>query len=73
MKKKENHLEKEKADVLLQNKQLKEPLQQAQEQVLELQKKLAHYDKDKEALTVSGQPCPFLSLPGCFLEGVTQQ
>ncbi|XP_009978607.1 PREDICTED: growth arrest-specific protein 8, partial [Tauraco erythrolophus] len=51
MKKRENHLEKEKADVLLQNKQLQEPLQQAQEQVSELQKKLAHYDKDKEALT----------------------
>ncbi|NXN37017.1 DRC4 protein, partial [Rhinoptilus africanus] len=51
MKKKEIHLEKEKADVLLQNKQLKEPLQQAQEQLSELQKKLAHYDKDKEALT----------------------
>ncbi|XP_075289464.1 dynein regulatory complex subunit 4 isoform X2 [Opisthocomus hoazin] len=50
MKKKENHLEKEKADVLLQNKQLKEPLQQAEEQVSELQKKLARYDKDKEAL-----------------------
>ncbi|NXQ82123.1 DRC4 protein, partial [Nyctibius grandis] len=51
MKKRENHLEKEKADVLLQNKQLKEPLQQAQEQLFEMQKKLAHYDKDKEALT----------------------
>uniref|UniRef100_A0A8B9BDL2 Dynein regulatory complex subunit 4 n=1 Tax=Anser brachyrhynchus TaxID=132585 RepID=A0A8B9BDL2_9AVES len=51
MKKRENQLEKEKADVLLQNKQLKEPLQQAQEQVSELQKKLAHYDMDKEALT----------------------
>ncbi|NXF29083.1 DRC4 protein, partial [Nyctibius bracteatus] len=51
MKKRENHLEKEKADVLLQNKQLKEPLQQAQEQLSELQKKLARYDKDKEALT----------------------
>ncbi|NXK48556.1 DRC4 protein, partial [Chauna torquata] len=51
MKKRENHLEKEKADVLLQNKQLKESLQQAQEQVFELQKKLAHYDMDKEALT----------------------
>ncbi|NXJ14650.1 DRC4 protein, partial [Odontophorus gujanensis] len=50
MKKKETRLEKEKADVLLQNKQLKEPLQQAQEQVLELQKKLVHYNKDKEAL-----------------------
>lgn len=73
MKKRENHLEKEKADVLLQNKQLKEPLQQAQEQVSELQKKLAHYDKDKEALTVSGQPSSFLSRPGPFLEGVAQQ
>ncbi|KFP25441.1 Growth arrest-specific protein 8, partial [Colius striatus] len=50
MKKRENQLEKEKADVLLQNKQLKEPLQQAQEEVSELQKKLTHYDKDKEAL-----------------------
>ncbi|NWI65392.1 DRC4 protein, partial [Todus mexicanus] len=50
MKKKENHLEKEKADVLLENKQLKEPLQQAREQVAELQKNLAHYDKDKEVL-----------------------
>ncbi|NXH16000.1 DRC4 protein, partial [Bucco capensis] len=50
MKKRENHLEKEKAEVLLENKQLKEPLQQAQEQVAELQKKLTHYDKDKEAL-----------------------
>lgn len=57
MKKRETHLEKEKADVLLQNKQLKEPLQQAQEQVLELQKKLAHYNKDKEALMVSCQLC----------------
>ncbi|KFO90723.1 Growth arrest-specific protein 8, partial [Buceros rhinoceros silvestris] len=50
MKKKENHLEKEKADVLLENKQLKETLQQAQEQLAELRKKLAHYDKDKLAL-----------------------
>ncbi|KAM6033371.1 dynein regulatory complex subunit 4-like [Chlamydotis macqueenii] len=43
-------LKKEKARVLLQNKQLKEPLQQAREQLSELQKKLANYDKDKEAL-----------------------
>ncbi|NXT28656.1 DRC4 protein, partial [Syrrhaptes paradoxus] len=51
MKKREQQLEKEKAEVLLRNKQLTEPLQQAQERVVELQKKLAHYDKDKEALT----------------------
>ncbi|NXG65298.1 DRC4 protein, partial [Hemiprocne comata] len=51
MKKRENHLEKEKTDMLLQNKQLEEPLQQAREQLFELQKKVAHYDKDKMALT----------------------
>ncbi|NXE17134.1 DRC4 protein, partial [Lophotis ruficrista] len=51
MKKREINLEKEKAEVLLQNKQLREPLQQAREQVSELQKKLASYDRDKEALT----------------------
>lgn len=67
MKKRENHMEKEKGDVLLENKQLKEPLQQAQEQVAELQKKLVHYDKDKEALMVSGQPCP---CHGSLLKGV---
>ncbi|NXE30507.1 DRC4 protein, partial [Ardeotis kori] len=51
MKKREIILEKEKAEVLLQNKRLREPLQQAREQVSELQKKLASYEKDKEALT----------------------
>lgn len=66
LKKKEAVLEKEKADVLLQNKQLTQPLQEAQELVAELQKKLVHYYRDKEALTVSGQPCPFM---GSFLEG----
>ncbi|NXJ86814.1 DRC4 protein, partial [Trogon melanurus] len=50
MKNREIHLEKEKADAQLQNKQLKESLQQAQELVAELQKKLVHYDKDKLAL-----------------------
>ncbi|NXF98854.1 DRC4 protein, partial [Sakesphorus luctuosus] len=50
MKKREIILEKEKSDVLQQNKGLTEPLQQAQEQVAELQKKLAHYDTDKESL-----------------------
>ncbi|NWV58748.1 DRC4 protein, partial [Malurus elegans] len=50
LKKRETKLEKEKAEVLLQNKQLIEPLQEAQEQVAELQKKLVHYYRDKEAL-----------------------
>ncbi|NXU09547.1 DRC4 protein, partial [Pardalotus punctatus] len=50
LKKKETVLEKEKADVLLQNKELTEPLQEAQELVAELQKKLVHYCRDKETL-----------------------
>ncbi|XP_054856524.1 dynein regulatory complex subunit 4 isoform X2 [Eublepharis macularius] len=50
MKKKEDHLEKEMAEVLLQNKRLTEPLQRAREEVAELQKKLAHYEKDKASL-----------------------
>ncbi|NXU06772.1 DRC4 protein, partial [Buphagus erythrorhynchus] len=50
LKKKEAVLEKEKAEVLLQNKGLTEPLQEAQELVAELQKKLVHYYRDKEAL-----------------------
>ncbi|XP_006027892.1 dynein regulatory complex subunit 4 isoform X1 [Alligator sinensis] len=50
MKKKEDHLEKEMAEVLLQNRRLTEPLQRAREEVAELQKKLVHYEKDKEVL-----------------------
>ncbi|XP_063266462.1 dynein regulatory complex subunit 4 isoform X1 [Prinia subflava] len=50
LRKKEAVLEKEKAAVLLQNKELTEPLQEARELVAELQKKLVHYDRDKEAL-----------------------
>lgn len=56
LKKKEAVLEKEKAEVMQQNKGLTEPLQEAQELVAELQKKLVHYYRDKEALMVSGQP-----------------
>ncbi|XP_062996933.1 dynein regulatory complex subunit 4 [Elgaria multicarinata webbii] len=50
MKKKEDHLEKEMAEVMLQNKRLAEPLQRARDEVAELQKKLAHYEKDKTML-----------------------
>ncbi|NXM81648.1 DRC4 protein, partial [Oenanthe oenanthe] len=53
LKKKEAVLEKEKAEVQLQNKELTEPLQEAQELVAELQKKLVHYYRDKEALMTS--------------------
>ncbi|XP_053934565.1 dynein regulatory complex subunit 4 isoform X2 [Cuculus canorus] len=50
MKKRENPLKKERAGLLLQNKQLKEMLERAQEQVSDLQKKLARCEEDKEAL-----------------------
>ncbi|KAM3665385.1 dynein regulatory complex subunit 4 isoform 1-T1 [Ammospiza maritima maritima] len=53
LKKKQAVLEKEKADVLRENKGLAEPLHEAQEQVAELQRKLVNYYRDKEALVNS--------------------
>ncbi|XP_041918460.1 dynein regulatory complex subunit 4 [Alosa pseudoharengus] len=50
MKKKEERLEKEMAEVQLQKRRLTEPLQKAKEDVAELQKKLANYEKDKASL-----------------------
>lgn len=50
MKRKEERLEKDMAEVLLQNKRLTEPLQRAKEEVAELQKQLANYEKDKTSL-----------------------
>nr|XP_006641204.2 PREDICTED: growth arrest-specific protein 8 isoform X1 [Lepisosteus oculatus] len=50
MKRKEERMEKEMAEVLLQNKRLTEPLQRAKEEVAELQKQLANYEKDKVSL-----------------------
>ncbi|CAB1339359.1 unnamed protein product [Coregonus sp. 'balchen'] len=52
MKKKEERLEKDMAEVLLQNKRLTEPLQRAKEEVTELQKQLGNYEKDKTSLAV---------------------
>lgn len=69
LKKKEAVLEKEKADVVRENKGLTEPLHEAQELVAELQRKLVNYYRDKEALMVSAQPCPFM---GSFLRENTE-
>ena len=52
MKRKEERLEKEMAEVLLQNRRLTEPLQRAKEEVADLQKQLANYEKDKATLAV---------------------
>ncbi|KAG9474958.1 dynein regulatory complex subunit 4 [Eleutherodactylus coqui] len=50
MRKKENRLEKEMADLQLQNRRLTEPLQKAREEVAEFQRQLANYEKDKTSL-----------------------
>lgn len=55
MKRKEERLEKEMAEVQLQRKRLTEPLQKAKEDVAELQKRLANYEKDKASLAVHAQ------------------
>lgn len=52
MKKKEERLEKVMAEVLQQNKRLTEPLQKATQEVSEMKKQLANYEKDKALLAV---------------------
>lgn len=51
MKRKEEKRNKEMVEVLEQNKELRESPQKAKEEVAELQKQLANYEKDKSALT----------------------
>lgn len=50
MKEKEERIEKDMAEVQAQNKKLEEPLKKAKEDVDELTKKLANYEKDKQSL-----------------------
>ena len=52
MKKKEERMEKQMAEITAKNKLLAEPLQKAQEEVEELKKELSNYEKDKETLRV---------------------
>lgn len=52
MKKKEERLEKQMADLTTENKRLTEPLQHAREEVEELRRSLANYEKDKQCLKV---------------------
>ncbi|XP_041375322.1 dynein regulatory complex subunit 4-like [Gigantopelta aegis] len=53
MKKKEERMEKQMAEVIAENKRLTEPLQRAREEVEELRKQLANYNKDKETLRMT--------------------
>ncbi|KAK2191116.1 hypothetical protein NP493_61g05046 [Ridgeia piscesae] len=50
MKKKEDRLEKQMAEVMAENKRLVEPLQKARDEVDELRRQLSNYEKDKQAL-----------------------
>jgi len=53
MKEKEERIEKDMAEVQAQNKKLEEPLKKAREEVEELTKKLANYEKDKVSLATT--------------------
>lgn len=53
MKKKEERLEKKMADVSTENNRLVEPLQKAKNDVAELQRNLANYEKDKQLLATT--------------------
>ncbi|KAL3860292.1 hypothetical protein ACJMK2_010432 [Sinanodonta woodiana] len=53
MKKKEERMEKQMAEVIAENKRLAEPLQKAREEVEELRKQLDNYEKDKETLRMT--------------------
>lgn len=53
MKKKEERMEKQMAEITAKNKLLAEPLQKAQEEVEELKKELSNYEKDKETLRMT--------------------
>ena len=46
-------MEKQMADVMAANERLVKPLQKAREEVEELRRQLANYDKDKQSLAVS--------------------
>ncbi|XP_006255841.1 dynein regulatory complex subunit 4 isoform X3 [Rattus norvegicus] len=50
MRKKEEYLEREMAEVSLQNKRLAEPLQRAKEEMSEMQKRLGNHERDKQIL-----------------------
>ncbi|XP_052815521.1 dynein regulatory complex subunit 4-like [Mya arenaria] len=53
MKKKDERMEKQMAEISAKNKMLTEPLQKAQEEVEELKKELSNYEKDKETLRMT--------------------
>lgn len=73
MRKKEEHLEKEMAEVSLQNRRLADPLQKAKDEMNEMQRRLGSYERDKQILIVSfllnSFPSEFSFLPCWAQEG----
>ena len=57
MKKDQERLEKQLAETQAENRRLQDPLQRAREEVAELQKQLANYERDKVSLAVSWYKC----------------
>lgn len=53
MRKKEEHMEREMAEVSLQNRRLADPLQKAKDEMNEMQKRLGNHERDKQILAVS--------------------
>lgn len=52
MRKKEEHMEREMAEVSLQNRRLADPLQKAKDEMNEMQKRLGNHERDKQILVV---------------------
>ncbi|XP_030099089.1 dynein regulatory complex subunit 4 isoform X3 [Mus musculus] len=50
MRKKEEHMEREMAEVTLQNRRLADPLQKAKDEMNEMQKRLGNHERDKQIL-----------------------
>lgn len=53
MRKKEEHMEREMAEVTLQNRRLADPLQKAKDEMNEMQKRLGNHEREKQILVVS--------------------
>ncbi|XP_041505992.1 dynein regulatory complex subunit 4 isoform X2 [Microtus oregoni] len=52
MRKKEEHLEREMAEVSMQNRRLADPLQKAKDEMNEMQRRIGNYERDKHILIV---------------------
>lgn len=72
MRKKEEHMEREMAEVSLQNRRLADPLQKAKDEMNEMQRRIGSYERDKQILIVSfllnSFPSSESSFPPCWAQ-----